>query len=394
MVVENAQLLNEATVYSENSRDGITVLKYDNTVQANSWLTLNAGARVAVDRLNYVVDQPLGLQNPYSSNPAPLDSMSLNRRFAAFSSAQYSQVSVSLPRRAKLIIGERLSQWSITGNKLFTPKVLFMTPVLGRMLHVGYAEYGQLPPNLYLLSYSNQQSLTPIRSEQLTVGTDVLTTSKIKIAVEGYLKRYFDYPVAVDYPQLSLANVADTFGQAFLIFPMTSKGKGIADGVELSLHYKPFSRLTLTSAITYSRSWYSGLDGVLRRGNYDLPLVANISGNYYLSMRSTLSFRYSGTSGKPYTPDNIALSDAQERDVYDLSRINAVRAPGYKRLDFRLEHSHPLPHGVLTWHVGLENALGTSNFYSNQWRPRAGHAGVLVQDQMPRFPDGGVKYSY
>jgi hypothetical protein len=188
--------------------------------------------------------------------------------------------------------------------------------------------------------------------------------------------------------------VADTFGQPFLLFPMTSLGHGIANGAELSFRYKPFSRLTLTNSITYSRSWYSGLDGVLRRGNFDLPLVANVSGSYELSRRSILSFRYSGMSGKPYTPDNLALSDVQERDVYDLSRINSVRASAYKRLDFRLEHSQPLARGIFTWHVGLENALGTNNFYSNQWRPRAGTAGVLAQDQMPRFPDGGVKFSY
>jgi hypothetical protein len=49
------------------------------------------------------------------------------------------------------------------------------------------------------------------------------------------------------------------------------------------------------------------------------------------------------------------------------------------------------------WHIGLENALGTSNFYSNEWRPRLKgleDVGVLAQEQMPRFPDGGVKWSF
>jgi len=260
-------------------------------------------------------------------------------------------------------------------------------------MHVGYAEYGQLPPTLYLLSFTNQQALKPIHSRQITAGTDVLHTRCIEMALNGYRKQYLDYPVAVNYPQLSLANVADTFGQTFLIFPMVSKGLGLAEGAEVSLRYRPYSRMTLTTAVTYSRSWYSGLDGVLRRGNYDLPLVANVTGTLYFNKRTDLSFRYSGASGKPYTPDNETLSDAQDRDVYDLSRINSVRASVYSRLDFRLEHSQTVSRGLLTWHVGLENALGTSNFYTNQWRPR-GDLGVLAQDQMPRFPDGGVKFSY
>jgi hypothetical protein len=107
-----------------------------------------------------------------------------------------------------------------------------------------------------------------------------------------------------------------------------------------------------------------------------------------------LSSRYSQTSGRPYTPDNIELSGTQDRDVYDLSRINAVRSSAYHRLDFWLEHSQHMRRVVFTWHVGLENALRANNFYSNQWRPRNGGLGVLEQDQMPRFPDGGVKYTF
>ena len=393
-VIENAQLLNNATVYSENTSDGITTVKYDETLQMKPWLTITAGLRTGLDRLNYKVEQPLGLQNPYSENPLPTDAMSLNRRFSVFSSAEYGQAAFLLPYGMKVVVGQRFSQWAIVGSTIWTPKALFMAPVFGRMSHVGYAEYAQLPPSLYILAFKNQDSLKPIRSQQITAGLNVFQSRHVRLSAETYQKRYMDYPVAVNYPQLSLANIADTFGQAFLMFPMTSKGSGLARGVELSLTYKPSSRLSLTSAMTYSRSWYSGLDGVLRRGNFDLPVVANVAGNLRLKGTLGLSFRYSGASGRPYTPDNLSLSQSQNRDVYDLSRINAERAAVYSRLDFRLEQSHPIGRGVFVWHVGLENALGTSNFYSNEWRPRAGGAGVLAQDQMPRFPDGGFNLSF
>ena len=393
-VLENAQMLKDARVYSENTSDSITTLKYDGTLQAKPWLTLTAGMRTSVDRLNYGVEQPLGLQNPYNESAAPADAMSFNRKFAAFSSAEYSQAAFLLPRGMKLVAGQRLSQWAIVGSRIWTPKVLFTAPVFGMMTHVGYAEYAQLPPSLYILSFSNQETLKPIRSRHITGGLNIVDTSRARVSIEAYQKNYLNYPVAVNYPQLSLANIADTFGQAFLMFPMTSQGAGLSRGVELSFDYKPASRLTLSSAITYSRSWYSGLDGVLRRGNFDLPVVANIAGNMRAGRGFQLSFRFSGASGKPYTPDNLPLSLAQNRDVYDLAKVNGMRAAVYRRLDFRLEESHVLSKGIFTWHIGLNNALGTSNFYSNEWRPRAGNNGVLAQDQMPRFPDGGVKYSF
>lgn len=261
-------------------------------------------------------------------------------------------------------------------------------------LGIGYAEYAQAAPTLYLLTFDNLQRMRPMRVRQATGGIGLIDTRDVRATIEVYQNRYADYPVALNYPQLSMANIADTFGQAFLMFPMTSRGSGLARGVELSIDTRLSTRFRFIATLTYARNWYSGLDEVLRRGNYDLPLVANIGVTRSIGKRMLISMRYSTASGRPYTPDNLALSFAQNRDVYDLSHINGARSSAYKRLDFRVEHSRNFEHGILTWHVGIENALGTSNFYSNQWRPRCPRCGVLEQDQMPRLPDGGVQYTF
>ncbi len=99
-------------------------------------------------------------------------------------------------------------------------------------------------------------------------------------------------------------------------------------------------------------------------------------------------------SGRPYTPDNMSMSMEQNRDVYDITKVNGLRAAAYSRLDFRVEQQRKVRGGTMTWHIGLENALGTNNFYAYTWEPRANPAGVSEQDQMPRFPDGGVKYVF
>jgi hypothetical protein len=393
-VLDMNQLEQNAVVYNERTSDGITTLKYDWTLEAVKGLRLTAGGREAVDRMDYRVDQPIGLQNPYSESPEPNNAATLDRRLATTSTAAYGQASLFLPRRVKVVAGERLMQWSLGGSVVSTPKVLVAAPVLGRLVHAGFAEYAQLAPSLYLLSFGNDRTMKPIRARQFTGGIDVLDRRLARINVEAYEKRYSDYPVALHYPQLSLANIADTFGQAFLLFPMTSAGRGVARGVELSLETRPTKSLTFTAAASYSRSWYSGLDGVLRRGNLDLPVVVNLAGQWRLPHGMAMSFRYSGASGRPYTPDNMALSLAQNRDVYDLTQINAIRAAAYSRLDFRFERTSMIGRGTLKWHVGLQNALGTSNFYTDQWRPRADQGGTLGQTQLPRFPEGGMKYSF
>jgi hypothetical protein len=391
---ETSQLMNGAQVYYEDTHDGVTTAKYDWTTQARAHVLWTAGGQVAIDRMHYDVQQPIGLPNPYSADPTPTDAMAMNRVFATGSSAAYTQVAVTLPHGMKIVAGERLAQWALTGSVAATPKVVFSAPVLGRMVHVGYAEYAQLPPTLYVLAFANQRALQPIRSRHLTAGMNVLDTRRARITVEAYQKNYTHYPVALNFPQLTMANIADTFGQAFLLFPMTSQGLGVARGVELSVDVKPTSRLTLSLASSYMRSWYSGLDGVLRKGNFDLPVVANVAANARLGRGFTASARYSGATGKPYTPDNLALSTAQDRDVYDLTAINSVRAAMYSRLDFRTEYTRPFGRARMVLHVGLDNALGASNFYSNEWRVRDGGQGTLEQKQMPRFPDGGVRRVY
>lgn len=393
-IVENAQLQRSAMIYHERTSDGLTTAKYDGTMELRPWLTLSAGGRASVDRLNYRVEQPIGLQNPYSENAAPMDGTSLNRRFTTTNTAAYAQGTILLPHQVKLVAGERLMHWALGGHTVWSPKLLISAPVLGRLVHVGYAEYAQTAPSLYLLSFDNQRTLRPIRARHLTAGISLMDRQSARITIEAYQKRYADYPVALNYPQLSMANIADTFGQAFLMFPMTSAGTGLARGVELSVESKPASRLLVSGNVTYGRSWYSGLDGVLRKGNFDLPLVVNVEGHWNAGRGFAATVRYSGASGRPYTPDDLALSRAQDRDVYDLMSINSARSAAYSRLDFRIEHSRLFYRRTMTWHIGLENALGSENFYSNAWRPRCPKCGTLEQDQMPRFPDGGLRVSF
>jgi len=265
---------------------------------------------------------------------------------------------------------------------------------MGKSFHVGYAEYEQIPPTLYLLSFDNIQHLQPIRSHQFTAGVTVADNNRARVTLELYQKRYLNYPVATDYPQLSLANITDTFGQAFLMLPMVGQGTGITRGVELSAQTHITSRLNLTGTFTYARDWYTGLDGILRRGNYDVPFQSNLLGTWATVHHFIFSWRYTMTSGVPYTPDDMPLSIAQDRDVYNLSEINALRAPAYHRLDFRIEQNHSIGRGVLTWHAGLENALNNKNFYEYLWEPRQQGGGISEQTQMPIFPDGGVRYSF
>jgi hypothetical protein len=62
---------------------------------------------------------------------------------------------VELPHGMKIVAGERVSQWSIVARKAATGRVVFFALVLGRMFHVNYAEYAQLPLSFHFPSFVN-----------------------------------------------------------------------------------------------------------------------------------------------------------------------------------------------------------------------------------------------
>jgi hypothetical protein len=139
-------------------------MKYDWIFQANHRFTVTAGGQTSLDRFNYNIQQPIGLPSPYSANPTPGDATSIVRAFTPVTYAAYGQVAVELPHGMRVVAGERASEWSIVESAVATGKAVFFAPLFGRMFHVGYAEYAQIPPTLYLLAFDNERTLTPIRS--------------------------------------------------------------------------------------------------------------------------------------------------------------------------------------------------------------------------------------
>ena len=99
------------------------------------------------------------------------------------------------------------------------------------------------------------------------------------------------------------------------------------------------SKLYGQGNLSFSRTRHAGLDGVRRPGSFDYPFVFNLLGGYRLSPVWEFSARLSFLSGRPFTPYDQAVSTAQRRGVYDLTRVNAERAPDYARVDVRVDRT-------------------------------------------------------
>ncbi len=391
------QLLNEQQVYGEQTHDGNTRLALAVTSQPAQRVVLEGGFEQTATRIHYNISQPIALPNPYSPLESPDDATGMQAHFTTGATGGWAQTTLLLAHGVRFTAGVRAGYWSFGGNRALSPRAVLSAPIRGRIVSAGFAEYAQMPAFLYLLAFPQNHVMSPIRVRHLTADAQLVQASRARISISAYQKLYSGYPVAASFPQLSMANIADTFGQPFLMFPMVSKGRGRTAGVELTLQSRLGSRVNLASNVSYARAWYSGLDGVLRRADIDIPLTVNVTANIRLRRSIGLALRYTGSSGRPYTPDDMTLSVAQNRDVYDLTRLNASRANPYGRLDFRVQGQRAVHGGILIWNAGLLNALNQKNFYSYQWQPRLaafGAGGPVEQTQISLFPEGSVKLSF
>jgi hypothetical protein len=212
------------------------------------------------------------------------------------------------------------------------------------------------------------------------------------VTIEAYRKEYRDYPVADQFPSLSLANVGDTFNVQDVLFPLVSEGRGRSTGVELFAERKFTARWSGQANVAVSRTRHAGRDGVLRPGTFDYPVVVNAVGLYRLSPKWTVSSRLAWLAGRPYTPFDPGLSGAAGRGIYDLARVNGERASAYFRWDVRLDRRFTVGGRPVTLFAGVQNLTNRRNFASYEWSRRTNE--LAFREQLGLFPSLGLDWRF
>ena len=357
-------------VYFEDSREGETTLKYDLTLHVPFFDTVQAGASFKTFRIDYTAESPYGNDTPYSPVPG-VDPFALDTRFRSYQTGAYLQASKPITSRVNVTLGGRVDHYAILSEVRVSPRAgvkIRLTDAVSWNSSAG--SYYQQPAFLFVSAFPQNASLVPWRADHYVTGLAWSPMPDMRVTAEAYRKNYTRYPVASDLPTVSLANIGDTFDVREILFPLTSAGEGYSEGVEVFVEKRLTSKIYGQGNLSLSRTRHAGLDGVLRPGSFDYPFVFNLLGGYRLSPRWELSARLSFLSGRPFTPYDDALSTAQRRGVYDLTRVNAERAPDYARVDLRVDRTFTLGGQPLNLFVGVQNVTGRRNFASYNWNRR------------------------
>ena len=357
-------------VYFEDSREGETTFKYDLTLHVPFFETMQAGGSFKTFRINYTARSPYGNDTPYSPVPG-IDPFFLDTSFRSYQTGAYLQASKQVASRMNVTLGGRFDHYDVLSQARFSPRAGVKVRLASALSWNSSAgSYYQQPAFLFVSAFPQNASLVPWRADHFVTGLDWSPAADLRVTAEAYRKTYTDYPVASGLPSVSLANIGDTFDVREILFPLTSAGEGRSEGVELFVEKRLTSKLYGQGNLSLSRTRHAGLDGVLRPGSFDYPFVFNLVGGYRLSPVWEFSARLSFLSGRPFTPYDQAVSTAQRRGVYDLTRVNAERAPDYARIDLRVDRSFSVGGQPLNLFVGVQNVTNRRNFASYSWNRR------------------------
>jgi len=393
-----------APLYSEDTHDRLSSFGYNLQHDLHHWL-LSVGSMGRLVQLDYDVSQPIGTQSPFNPDPTWSDAVNFNESPTTWQTGSYAEVTGNVGDRWTASAGLRVETFGLTSSHAWEPRAGMAFRLSNHQgVRASYRRSAQLVPYIDLLSYPQNRDLPPVRAEQFSAGVDLWRTDSFTVSLDAYRKNYSDEAVSTEYPSLMLANMIYTPGEQFVWLPLKTGGTGHATGLEWFLRGRLTNRMSAIASVTYSRVLYRAADGILRPGNYDFPLVGNAMLTFRLPRSNTLSVRDSYTTGRPYTPFDIPLSLAQDRGIYDLSRVNGVRGPAYNRMDLSLDHNYYTRSGLVNLYVGLQNIFDRRNFLGYVWLPRCelrrgcsgDVAGLPIQEivQMPAFPVAGVRWDF
>jgi hypothetical protein len=385
-------------IYSEDSRNGLSALNYEVQADVRGWL-FSFGANGKLATPDDSVAQPTGQLSPFSADPSRSDAVTFHRDFSTGQIAAFLQADHGFGARWKLMAGLRAETFAITGGYALDPRIS-ATFRLNKCQSINGSMdiASQLPPMMDMISYESNRQLQLTQARQGELGMRLLQANWGTFDLDAYWKNYRREPVSTEYPALMLSNMVDTLGQAFIWLPLESSGTAQARGLEATLRAHWGSRLQLLVSAARSQTTYRALDGIRRPGNYDTPTAMNEMGNLRLPLAFQLNVRESLSSGRPYTPFDLPDSYAQNRGIYDLTRVNALRGPLYNRADMEIERRLRMGKGIFELHAGYENVFNRGNLQGYMWlyyllngEPIAKIAKV---DQMGRYPVISARYRF
>lgn len=358
-------------VYGNDSRERESTLKYDVSYQLTGAAQVGLGLSTKWFGSWYEIDQPLGAQNPYSAQAQRTAPVSVSDDSSEFLHAGYLQLARNLSHAMSFTGGMRYSYFGQSGTSRLDPRAGVQYHIRTNLTWSASAgRFHQNVPLIFTRADPRNADLEPIRADHLVSGLTFYPLPDLRVSAEAYIKRYSDYPVSLERPTLSMANMGDSFSISGLMMPYVSEGTGRSEGLDLHVQKKLTGSTYGQVAYSRSRARHAAGDRVLRRSSFDMPHVLSVTGGYRPGRTWEVSGKFTFASGRAYTPLLRRESFEQNRPILDLDRVNDERSPAYHRLDLHAERRLDFRRASVVGFVDVQNVYNRKNTFQYAWNPK------------------------
>ncbi len=235
----------------------------------------------------------------------------------------------------------------------------------------------RLPATLLVQENAPARFLEP-RAFHFVLGYRRLISDTTRFSIEVYDKEYDRMPLDPAQPSLFLMDELFLGGRFEEHGVLVSDGRARSAGIEILIQKKLADRLYGLASLSYFRTRYRGLDRFWHDRAYDNRFLFCIEGGWKLSRAWEFGVRGNYAGGTPYTPFDIAASEAANSGIFDVARINGERLPAYASLNLRCDRRFNFRGSNLIVYLSLWNVLNRKNASAIYWNAQAGRPGRIL----------------
>jgi len=276
------------------------------------------------------------------------------------------------------------------------------TKVDGLFFNANVGQFTQLP-SYTILGYRNAAGeldnlnrVKYIRNRMVAVGLQYNKVKDTRITLEGFYKKYANYPLALN-DSICLGNLGTDFAVVGNE-PVSSVCDGRAYGMEFLIQKR--SRSGLYGILAYTLSWseFNDKNGKAVNSAWDSRHTLSLVGGMKLKRNWEMGAKFRMASGRPYTPYDVQRSlvkgnwDVKGVALNDYSRLNAERLGTFSQLDVRVDKVWYFKRSSLNLYMDIQNFLNKEYVGQPTLIASQDAAGNLITDPNATLPSYKGEY--
>lgn len=282
----------------------------------------------------------------------------------------------------------------ITDKNAFSPRFGISYSILPTTtISASAGIYYQSPEYIWIMADARNKDLKFMKANHFVAGIEHLFSADLRLSVEGYYKKYDNYPVSTVVPTYVLISGGTENGPNLLFGQAVSKGFGYSRGIDVSLH-KKLTGSGFYGMLNYSlaESRITGLEGGEKPGSFDYRHNITLIAGYQLANDWLIGMKFRYTTGRPYTPIDAEASTIAGREVSDFANFNGSRFKDYNRLDVRVDKKWNFKNLTIVSYIELQNVFNTENVYQYFWNEYKNEQSTIYQWAF--LPVGGFSIQF